>query len=118
MAEALRLNDMADEVLSFNLQGADASDHIGAAEGLLAFYEASMKLQLTAALEQNINIETEGTLAFFRLAAEAHVNIANAMSANALGAKLELHRPLSLPGEPLPESNPLKDIARALGYDV
>jgi hypothetical protein len=78
--EAERLNAMADEVLSFNLQAVTRDDHIGAAEGLLAFYEASMKLQLNLAIVEGLDIESEGSLRFFRVAAELHVGIAGLLS--------------------------------------
>jgi hypothetical protein len=79
IAEAERLNQFADEVLSYNLQGGSWSDHIGAAEGLLAFYEASIKLQLTVAQQQGIDVDSEGSMSFFRHAAELHLRIAMAL---------------------------------------
>lgn len=75
---AERLNAMSDEVLSFNLQGATREDHIGAAEALLSFYEQSVDMQLSLAFAGGGSYEDEGTLKFYRLAAELHVKIAEA----------------------------------------
>ncbi len=77
--EAIRLNQMCDEVLSFNIQGGNAEDHILVAEAQLAFYEASMKIQLEIAPQEGISFEDEGVLAVFRHAANLHVEIAKAL---------------------------------------
>lgn len=77
--EAARLNEMAVEVLSFNMQGESAEDHIHAAEALLAFYEAHARLQVEAAQAEIADApEGEGGLSIFRHAAEMHIAIAKA----------------------------------------
>lgn len=78
-AESERLNGMCDDVLSFNLQGANRTDHIVAAEGLLALYEASVKLNLNVLAANKQDMDGEGTLALFRHAAALHVAIANVL---------------------------------------
>jgi hypothetical protein len=77
-AEAERLNAMAEEVLSYNLQAASRSEHISAAEGLLAFYERSLNLQFKLA-----DVEGEGALEVFRHAASLHIAIATALGQRA-----------------------------------
>jgi hypothetical protein len=77
--EAARLNEMAVEVLSFNMQGDSAEDHIGAAEAQLAFYEGHARLQVEASIAEVANApEGEGGLSIFRHAAEMHIAIAKA----------------------------------------
>lgn len=73
-----RLNRVATELLDLDLQDSPRDDHILAAEGLLALYEQTLNLQLSVAAANDIEINGEGTLQFFRLAAELHLKIAEA----------------------------------------